>query len=119
MFPQNADTHVKKLHGFPFHKIIFTLVAVGHSVWRDFFCCIILPPSKVKLWYFALYFRLSLLYPYVWFSSVIFDSTHIPWLCSFTLLDTAYPISCLYSHPCFCSVVFANTHGFVLPCSVR
>jgi hypothetical protein len=94
------------------------LMTTRHPVWSVFFCSNILLTAKVMFRYLALYFWLSLLYPYVVFLRHL-GSTHIPWLCSFTLLDTAYPISFLYLHPCFCSVVFASTHGFVLSCSVR
>ena len=119
MFPQHVHTHVKKLHGSQFQKIIFMLMAVRHSVWSVFFCSDILPTSQDMFRYLALYFRLSLLYPCVWFSSLIFRSTHIPWFYSFTQLDTACPIPFLYPHPYFCSVVFASMHGFVVSCSVR
>jgi len=116
MFPKHADTHVKKKrHGLTFQKIIFMLMAVRHSVWNVFFCSVILPTSNVMFWYLVLYFRLPILYPYVWFSSV---NAHTM-VFSFTLLDIAYPIPFLYPNWCFCSVTFANMHGFVLPCSVR
>ena len=99
------------------------LMAVRHSLWSVFFCSVILPTSKVMFRYLALYFRLSLLYPHVWFSSVIFGSTHIPWFCSFTLVDIAYPIPFLYPHWCSvppflptCMVLFCHVPSVKTQC---
>jgi hypothetical protein len=114
MFPKHADTHVKKKrHGLTFQKIIFMLMAVRHSVWNVFFCSVILPTSNVMFWYLVLYFRLPILYPYVWFSSVNAHTMvlflHSAWHC----LPYTLPLSklmFLFRHFCqhawFCSAMF-------------
>jgi hypothetical protein len=64
--------------------------------------------SNITVLYSALYFRLSLLYPHLWFSSVIFGSELISWLWSVTPLYIFYPIPFLYPHPRFCSVILPS-----------